>query len=143
MTVDGASVEAEFLPLARRRYRLVEAAVSPAQTPEEALLAALPADAAGDILRVVLTGESDVAGLDLAPLKALAETKCWSAQVLDRTTVRRDLWSRAEEDTLTGLFLRRMRLRLEGAADETERERLEEAVRFGLAALEHREEPMA
>ena len=143
VTVDGASVEAEFLPLARRRYRLVEAAVSPAQTPEEALLAALPADAAGDILRVVLTGESDVAGLDLAPLKALAETKCWSAQVLDRTTVRRDLWSRAEEDTLTGLFLRRMRLRLEGAADETERERLEEAVRFGLAALEHREEPMA
>ena len=143
VTVDGASVEAEFLPLARRRYRLVEAAVSPAQTPEEALLAALPADAAGDILRVVLTGESDVAGLDLAPLKALAETKCWSAQVLDRTTVRRDLWSRAEEDTLTGLFLRRMRLRLEGAADEAERERLEEAVRFGLAALEHREEPMA
>ena len=143
VTVDGASVEAEFLPLARRRYRLVEAAVSPAQTPEEALLAALPADAAGDILRVVLTGESDVAGLDLAPLKALAETKCWSAQVLDRTTVRRDLWSRAEEDTLTGLFLRQMRLRLEAAADGDERERLELAVRFGLAALEHREEPMA
>ena len=29
------------------------------------------------------------------------------------------------------------------AEDEGERERLEEAVRFGLAALEHREEPMA
>ena len=63
--------------------------------------------------------------------------------MLDRTTVRRDLWSRAEEDTLTGLFLRQMRLRLEAAADGDERERLELAVRFGLAALEHREEPMA
>lgn len=143
VTVDGASVEAEFLPLARRRYRLVEADLSGTDRPEDALISALPADAGDDILRVVLTGESDVEGLDLAPLKALAETKCWSAQVLDRTTVRRDLWSRAEEDTLTGLFLRQMRLRLEGAADEDERGRLEEAVRFGLAALEHREEPMA
>lgn len=143
VTVDGTSVEAEFLPLARRRYRLVEADLSGVESPEDALISALPADAGDDILRVVLTGESGVEGLDLAPLKALAETKCWSAQVLDRTTVRRDLWSRAEEDTLTGLFLRQMRLRLEGAADEEERGRLEEAVRFGLAALEHREEPMA
>ena len=143
VTVDDTTVEAEFLPLARRRYRLVEADVSQAVSPEDALRSALPADARDDILRVVLTGESGVEGLDLAPLKALAETKCWSAQVLDRTTVRRDLWSRAEEDTLTGLFLRQMRLRLDGAADEEERGRLEEAVRFGLAALEHREEPMA
>ena len=143
VTVDGASVEAAFLPLAGRRYRLVEADVSQAASPGDALLSALPADAGDDILRVVLTGESDVEGLDLAPLKALAETKCWSAQVLDRTAVRRDLWSRAEEDTLTGLFLRQMRLRLEAAADGDERERLELAVRFGLAALEHREEPMA
>ena len=143
VTVDGASVEAAFLPLARRRYRLVEADLSGAESPGDALLSALPADAGDDILRVVLTGESGVEGLDLAPLKALAETKCWSAQVLDRTAVRRDLWSRAEEDTLTGLFLRQMRLRLDAAADGDERERLELAVRFGLAALEHREEPMA
>ena len=74
---------------------MVEADVSQAASPEDALLSALPADAGDDILRVILTGESDVEGLDLAPLKALAETRCWSAQVLDRTTVRRDLWSRA------------------------------------------------
>lgn len=143
VTVDGAETAAEFLPLAKRRYRLVEADLSGAETPAAALAAALPADAGDDILRVVLTGESGLEGLDTEPLRALAETRCWSAQVLDRTTVRRDLWSRAEEDTLTGLFLRQMRLRLEGAADESERERLEAAVRFGLAALEHREEPMA
>ena len=143
VTVDGASVEAAFLPLARRRYRRVEVDVTGADNPGDALLSALPADAGDDILRVALTGESGVEGLDLAALKVLAETRCWSAQVLDRTAVRRDLWSRAEEDTLTGLFLRQMRLRLEGAEDGAERERLELAVRFGLAALEHREEPMA
>ena len=68
VTVDGASVEAAFLPLARRRYRLVEADVSQAASPGDALLSALPADAGDDILRVVLTGESDVVGLDPAPL---------------------------------------------------------------------------
>ena len=140
---DGGGVEAEFLPLAKRRYRLVEADLSQAESPQAALLSALPDDAQNDILRVVLTGESDLDGVDLVPLKALAGERCWSADLRDHTTVRRDLWSRAEEDTLTGLFLRQMRLRLDQAEEEDERERLEEAVRFGLAALEHREEPMA
>ena len=140
---DGGGVEAEFLPLAKRRYRLVEADLSQAESPRAALLSALPDDAQNDILRVVLTGESDLDGVDLVPLKALAGERCWSADLRDHTTVRRDLWSRAEEDTLTGLFLRQMRLRLDQAEEEDERERLEEAVRFGLAALEHREEPMA
>ena len=143
VTVDGASVEAAFLPLARRRYRLVEVDVTGADNPGDALLPALPADAGDDILRVALTGESGVEGLGVAALGRRVVTRRWSAQVLDRTAVRRDLWSRAEEDTLTGLFLRQMRLRLERAADGDERERLELAVRFGLAALEHREEPMA
>lgn len=61
--------------------------------------------------------------------------------VRDKTHVRRDLWDRAEEDTLTGLFLREMRRRLEQAADDETRAAVELAVRFGLAALEHREEP--
>ena len=59
----------------------------------------------------------------------------------DETRVRRDLWDRAEEDTLTGLFLREMRRRLEEAADDEARAAVELAVRFGLAALENREDP--
>ena len=77
--------------------------------------------------------------LSSPPLEALAAGCCWSAQVRDRTRVRRDLWDRAEEDTLTGLFLRNMRARLSAAGPE-ERETLELAVRFGLAALEHGED---
>ena len=136
---DEGQVEAEFVPLARRRYRVVEVDLTGAETPEAALAAALPADAREDILRFVFTGESGLEGIDLAPLEALAAGCCWSAQVRDRTRVRRDLWDRAEEDTLTGLFLRTMRARLSAAGPE-ERETLELAVRFGLAALEHGED---
>ena len=100
---------------------------------------ALPAGAGADVLRFVLTGESGLEGVDLPPLEALAQSCCWSAQVRDRTRVRRDLWERAEEDTLTGLFLRNMRARISAAGAE-EREGLELAVRFGLAALEHGED---
>ena len=136
---DEGQVEAEFVPLARRRYRVVEVDLTGTETPEAALAASLPADAREDILRFVLTGESGLEGIDLAPLEALAAGCCWSAQVRDRTRVRRDLWDRAEEDTLTGLFLRTMRARLSAAGPE-ERETLELAVRFGLAALEHGED---
>lgn len=143
VTLDDGAISVEFVPLARRRYRIVEADVSRAERPEDALLAALPEDAGADILRVLLTGESGVEGLDLAPLARLLEGRFYSADLRDMTRVRRDLWSRAEEDTLTGLFLRRMRERLAAAGDGDERAALERAVRFGLAALEHGEEPMA
>ncbi len=46
-----------------------------------------------------------------------------------------DLWARGSEDSLTGLFLREMRARLDGA-EEGERDKLLLAARFGLAALE-------
>ena len=56
-------------------------------------------------------------------------------ELRDRTTLPQDLWARAGEDTLTGLFLREMKDRLEGAEDG-ERDKLLLAARFGLAALE-------
>ena len=44
-----------------------------------------------------------------------------------------------DEDTLRGLFLRRLRQRWE--SDPSQRERCELAARFGLAALEGKEAP--
>lgn len=141
VTVEGRGhVETEFLPLARRRYRILEVDLSDAATPEETLSGCLPEDGAEDIFRIYLTGESALSGPDLPPLQAMAAARCYSADVRDRTRIRRDLWSRTEEDTLTGLFLRRMRGRLAAAGTEEERADLELAVRFGLAALEHGED---
>lgn len=79
--------------------------------------------------------------LDLKALEAMAAPRYYSVSVRDKTHVRRDLWDRAEEDTLTGLFLREMRRRLEQAADDETCAAVELAVRFGLAALENREDP--
>ena len=50
-----------------------------------------------------------------------------------------DVWARAGEDSLRGLFLRELRAKWDSAADEAEREAVVQAVRFGLAALDHRD----
>ena len=130
----------EFVPLCKRKYEILSVDVNRGDTPAAALAAALPADGRNDIYRILLTGESGVDGVGLETLTPLLEGRFYAASLRDCTTVRRDLWSRAGEDTLTGLFLREMARRLD-TAEEWERPRLERAVRFGLAALEGGEEP--
>jgi DNA repair exonuclease SbcCD nuclease subunit len=127
-------VTAEFVPICRRRYQILKVDVA------DDFAAALPTDASDDIYRIILTGESDLGGVDLAPLERIAARYFYSVTVRDETTVRRDLWSRAGEDTLTGLFLRRMAQLRDAAGDEADRLRVEQAVRFGLAALENGED---
>lgn len=139
VTVDGSAVKAEFVPLAGRRYEILTVDVSGAD-PAAALFAALPKGAERDIYRILLTGESGMEGLDLPALAAIAAPCFYSVTLRDNTRVRRDLWSRAGEDTLTGLFLREMKARLERAESDEERSKIEKAVRFGLAALEDRED---
>ena len=137
---DQGQVSLEFLPLARRRYLTPDLDIT-GRDPYEALQSLMSQANPQDILRISLVGERDEANEpDLTRLTALASTYFYSASLQDRTTLSRSLWARAEEDTLTGLFLRTMRQRLE-AAPEKDKPRLERAVRFGLAALEGREEP--
>lgn len=139
-TIDGGRVQTEFVPLAARRYQIRTVDVT-GQDPAQALSSALPQTPAPDLCRIVLTGECGAEGVDLAALEALAAPYFYSVTVRDQTRIYRDIWSRAEEDTLTGLFLREMRERLECAGQEEQRALAEQAVRFGLAALEHGEDP--
>jgi len=134
-------ISARFVPLCRRRYQILTVDVSSAATPEAALEAALPKGAQEDIYRILLTGETGVEGLDLDTLEALAAPWFYRVVLLDRTRVRQDVWRRAEEDGLTGLFLRQMSARLAAAQSDEERAGVELAVRFGMAALENREDP--
>ena len=108
-----------------------------------ALAGLLPATPSPDLCRILFTGERGEEGLDLAALEAMAAPCFYSVSLRDHTRVRRDLWDRAGEDTLTGLFLRDLRARLEAAESEEDRTLVERAVRFGLAALEHGEDPSA
>lgn len=127
VTLDDGGVSARLIPLCRRQYRIERVDVSRFEE-------ILPTEPSGDLVRIILTGESERTP-DLAGLTARAEERFFYAEVRDETTLPSDLWARAEEDTLTGLFLRELRQRLE-AAPEEERPGLLLAVRFGLAALE-------
>lgn len=123
----GAAPTVRFLPLCQRQYRIVE--TTPAEF--ESVLAELPGE---DLVRIVLTGECERVP-DLAALTRRAQSRCFYAEVRDATTLPGWLWARTEEDSLTGLFLREMRRRLD-AADAADRPGILMAARFGLAALE-------
>ena len=134
---DDRSVTADFLPLCRRRYEIMECALT-GKDPVAAVTEALQRGNPEDICRLILTGEAR--GVDLAALTMAAQGLRWAVTVRDHTRVPQDLWSREQEDSLTGLFLREMRRRIDGATDEPQRATLEKAVRFGLAALENGED---
>ena len=139
-TIDQGRIDLEFVPLAQRRYRIETVDVT-GRSPQEALAGLLPDTPSPDLCRILLTGERGEEGLDLAALEALAAPCFYSVSLRDHTRICRDLWARAGEDTLTGLFLRAMRSRLEEAQSDGERALVEQAVRFGLSALEHGEDP--
>lgn len=130
---DGGGVSAEFVPLAHRRYEILTVDITGTESPEAALAAALPAAPTGDCCRIVLTGERGPEPPELAALTALAQPLFYSVSLRDRTRERRDLWARAGEDSLTGLFLRTLR--------GSKRPDMELTALFGLAALENGEDP--
>ena len=131
---DEGTVSARFVPLAGRRYEIVEADVTGKDSAEAALRAVLPASPTGDCCRILLTGQRSFETPDLAALTALAEPLYFSVTVRDDTRPLRDLWDRAGEDSLTGLVLR-------GLKGEKQLKDRDLAARFALAALEHGEDP--
>ncbi len=137
--VERGSVRAEFVPICGRRYEEVTVQVDGKEA-GLALLQALPQNAASDIYRFRLVGERAGDRPDPAVLERKVKNRFYSVQVIDETVPVQDLWEREDEDSLTGLFLRQMRDRMNHASSE-EMPILERAVRYGLAALEGREEP--
>ena len=124
-------------PGVRRRYQILSVDVTGAEDLAAAVRAALPPDTAGDIYRILLTGERGAEALDLEGLTRALAPRFYGLTLRDRTRVQRAVWDRMEEDTLTGLFLRLMAARCRA---EPENEILQQAVRFGLAALENGED---
>ena len=136
---ERGSVRVEFVPLATRRYEEIELDVT-GKSVKEALLGAVPMDSEDHIYRFRMVGERSGEPTDPQTLAALVAGRCFDVRVVDATLPAMDLWARIEEDTLTGMFLRNMKKRMDSASAE-ELPLLERAVRFGLCALEGREEP--
>ena len=107
--------------------------------PRAAIEAALPADTAQDLYRILLTGETGEGGVHTDALKAALADRFYALELRDRTRLAEDLWAKAEEDSLRGLFLRDLKQQLAQAQTEEDRQRVTMAARFGLAALDHRD----
>ena len=135
---DDGRVSLTVVPFARHRYEILEVDVT-GKDPRAAVEAALPPDTAGDLYRILLTGETVEGGAGAAGLQEALADRFYALEVRDHTRMAEDLWRRAEEDSLRGLFLRELRSRREAAEDEAARAEIDLAARFGLAALDHRD----
>lgn len=138
-TLEGENCALEFRPLSGRRYRDLEVDVTGAESPEQAALAVLSPDWREDILRITLRGEWETKP-GTESLREALEDHCWSLTLRDETRLTRDIWKMADEDTLRGAFLRILRKQYEAAGEGEQRERITRAARFGLAAMEDRED---
>ena len=127
-----------FVPLGGREYRILEVDLTGKTDAADALAAVRSITAPRDVARIVLTGEFD-GGLNTDALADSLRDNFYAVTVRDATRPRRDLWAEADDDTLKGLFLRRLRAQFV-AADEPGKQKILLAARYGLAALENREE---
>ena len=134
--VSDGDTSVSFVPLHEREYR--ELSVDIGEDPSADVLAALPDDAGRHFWRVTLTGET-AEPPDLPALAAELGERVFDLTLRDATSRATD--ADASGDTLRGLFVRRMRARIE-AAPESGRPILREALRLGLAALDGREGPV-
>ena len=128
-----------FVPLCRRRYLEHELTLTAEDDGDSIVSRALFYAAPENLVRFVLTGES-AGEIDTDALSRRCAPSFFSVAFRDRTRIYRGLWERAEEENLTGLFLREMQEKLKAAQSEEEAALLRKATRFGLAALEHRED---
>ena len=123
------------IKIAMRRYEIMRIRISDG----EDILTKMPYDTENDIYRIILTGRTQ-APPDVALLTSQLEPRFFSLQIIDQTKLSRDVWERTGENTLRGIFLRRLGKAYDEATSDKERELIERAARWGLAALENAEE---
>ena len=134
----GGDCAVRPVSIAKRKY-----AVLPVELKSDDFAAdiaeALPAGSQNDIYRIILRGETDVTPQPEKLEEALAD-KCFAVQVRDETRIKRDIWDGAGDDNLRGLFLKRLKKQFDAAKTDEEKEKITQAVRWGLAAIDNREE---
>ena len=138
LELDENECRAEFHPLPGRRYEILSVDVTGAESLLGAVEAALPADAREHIFRVLLRGQWPEKPKTEALAEALAD-RCFQIELRDETRLLTDIWLDAGEDTLRGSFLRVLKRKFD-AAPEEEKAGITLAARFGLAALDYRED---
>ena len=137
-TISDSGCDVEELRVAGGRYE--ELTVEPGDGDAlTAILSALPENTQNDVYRIILRGECAEAP-DTASLTAALESRFFRISLTDRTVPRRDIWESASQDSLKGQLLLRLRAAYDAALSDRERELIVRAARWGVAALERREE---
>ena len=138
VTLGDGECSLEPVCIASRRYEILKIDVT-GTDPLLAIHTSLPDETVKDVYRIILTGESDTSP-DLSRLHYNLEELFFELQLRDETRLRRSVWERAGDDTLRGLFLKKLRAKYDAARDDEQRRRIEQAARWGLAALDNMEE---
>lgn len=128
----------ETVSIASRRYQVMDVDVT-GSDPLLAIHTQLPDETVSDVYRIILSGETEQSP-DLNQLYSSLSELFFELQLRDETRLRRSVWERAGDDTLRGLFLKKLREQYDRAKDETQRTTIEQAARWGLAALDNMEE---
>ena len=135
--VEKGRADLRFVPMDGREYSVCRLSLTPDANPLDAALSCLGEDAARHVYRFIFTGEH-AGALPLEQIRAGLIQKVYALELRDETREPRDIWDGIDSDSLRGLFLTRMKARYD-AADETEKQQITLAVRYGAAALENRE----
>ncbi|MCR5664593.1 MAG: DNA repair exonuclease [Oscillospiraceae bacterium] len=135
--LSGSDCRIRPISLATRRYMCLTVDVS-GSDPLLAVHDQLDDETVRDVYRIVLTGEVD-APPDLNRLRTGLNELFYTLELRDETRLRQDVWTGAGENSLRGLFLKKLHASWE-TADGERKALIEQAARWGLAALDRREE---
>ena len=134
-TIRGEQCQVPFHPLPGRRYEVLQ--IEAGADPLASILSALPPDTQSDCYRILLTGES--AELRTTELYQQLAPRFFSLQLRDQTVAPLDLWEKAGENSLEGLFVQMLRAQYDATQDAAQRCRIERAVKIGLSVMAGRE----
>lgn len=134
VTLTDAGVSAEFITLGGVRYEILKVDIS-----EKDAVSAINNAAASlsdkDYCRIILIGECESLP-DMGEIRRAFQGRFAQLQLRDETVQSRDIWAQTGQDSLAGLFLQKLRSQFEAAQSEAEKNKIELAARYGLAAIE-------
>ena len=136
-TVGKNGCDLRFVPLGGREYNTLTIDMTGRDDPCAKLGESIPENAHRDIYRVIFTGEY-CENIDLSLISESYGDRFFHADFRDHTVRPGDIWQGVEENSLRGVFLGLMKKAFENASCE-EKQRIENAVRYALAAIDRRE----
>lgn len=134
VTLTDEGVSAEFVPLGGTRYEIITVDIS-GKDAVSAINEATSPLSDKDYCRIILTGECEFLP-DMAEIRRVLQGRFAQLQLRDETVQSRDVWAQTGQDSLAGLFLQKLRGQFDAAQSETEKNKIELAARYALAAIE-------